>query len=215
MELWTLGELAERVEAALADYPGQANGRVRAVPDQRAIRWYTTTGLVDRPTEMRGRTAMYSHRHLLQLVAIKRRQAQGHTLAQIQQELSGAPNETLHPIAALPEPPTTAQSPTRTTAADATPPAESRAGHPGTAPHPSNVRPRFWTDRTPIAPATQGDGVSVGAVGAVRVAEGVVLVLEQAVGSIPDPTRLATAAAPLIAELTRQGLLPNPSGDES
>ncbi|MDX6262798.1 MAG: hypothetical protein QOH84_4486, partial [Kribbellaceae bacterium] len=73
MELWTLGELAERVEAALADYPGQANGRVRAVPDQRAIRWYTTTGMVDRPAEMRGRTALYGRRHLLQLVAIKRR----------------------------------------------------------------------------------------------------------------------------------------------
>ncbi|MDX6281907.1 MAG: hypothetical protein QOH03_2978, partial [Kribbellaceae bacterium] len=28
MELWTLGELAGRVEAALADYPGQVNGRV-------------------------------------------------------------------------------------------------------------------------------------------------------------------------------------------
>lgn len=102
MELWTLGELAERVEAALADYPSQANGRVRAVPDQRTIRWYTTTGLVDRPTEMRGRTALYSHRHLLQLVAIKRRQSQGQTIAQIQSELAGATNQALEPIAALP-----------------------------------------------------------------------------------------------------------------
>ncbi|WP_343970541.1 MerR family transcriptional regulator, partial [Kribbella koreensis] len=104
MELWTLSELAERVEAALTDYPGQANGRVRPVPDQRAIRWYTTTGLIDRPTEMRGRTALYGRRHLLQLVAIKRRQSQGHTLAQIQSELAGAPNQTLEPIAALPNP---------------------------------------------------------------------------------------------------------------
>jgi len=37
---WTLDELAERVDAALAvDYPGQSSGRVRDVPDRRAIRW--------------------------------------------------------------------------------------------------------------------------------------------------------------------------------
>src|SRR5918993_371241 len=34
---WTLDELAERVDAALAvGYAGQSNGRVRAVPDRRA-----------------------------------------------------------------------------------------------------------------------------------------------------------------------------------
>ena len=48
---WTLDELVARVSAALgaADYPGAPNGRVREVPDRRAIRWYTTIGLLDRP----------------------------------------------------------------------------------------------------------------------------------------------------------------------
>ena len=70
---WTLDELAERVETALAvDYHGQPSGRVRAVPDRRAIRWYTTIGLIDRPVAHRGRTALYGPRHLLQLVAVKR-----------------------------------------------------------------------------------------------------------------------------------------------
>ena len=85
--MWTLDELVERVGAALAaEYPGAPNGRVRDVPDRRAIRWYTTIGLVDRPLGMRGRTALYGPRHLQQLVAIKRWQAQGRSLSQIQAE---------------------------------------------------------------------------------------------------------------------------------
>src|SRR6186997_3189427 len=83
--MWTMDELVERVREALAaEYPGAPNGRVRDVPDRRAIRWYTTIGLVDRPLGMRGRTALYGPRHLQQLVAIKRWQAQGRSLSQIQ-----------------------------------------------------------------------------------------------------------------------------------
>jgi DNA-binding transcriptional MerR regulator len=100
---WTLDELAERVEAALAvDYQGQASGRVRAVPDRRAIRWYTTIGLVDRPAAHRGRTALYGPRHLLQLVAVKRLQARGLPLVSIQQELAGATDTQLARVARLP-----------------------------------------------------------------------------------------------------------------
>ncbi len=71
------------------DYAGQANGRVREVPDQRTIRYYTTLGLIDRPAEMRGRTALYGVRHLLQLVAIKRLQTHGLSLAEIQTRVVG------------------------------------------------------------------------------------------------------------------------------
>jgi MerR HTH family regulatory protein len=100
---WTLDELSERVDAALSvDYDGQPSGRVRLVPDRRSIRWYTTIGLVDRPAAHRGRTAMYGHRHLLQLVAIKRLQARGLPLVAIQAELAGATDAQLATIARLP-----------------------------------------------------------------------------------------------------------------
>ncbi|MFD0522755.1 MerR family transcriptional regulator [Paractinoplanes durhamensis] len=83
--MWTMEELVDRVRQALeAEYPGAPNGRVRDVPDRRAIRWYSTIGLVDRPLGMRGRTALYGPRHLQQLVAIKRWQAEGRSLAEIQ-----------------------------------------------------------------------------------------------------------------------------------
>ena len=101
---WTLDELAERVDTALAvDYSGPPSGRVRAVPDRRAIRWYTTIGLVDRPVAHRGRTALYGPRHLLQLVAVKRLQARGLPLVAIQQELAGATESQLARVARLPE----------------------------------------------------------------------------------------------------------------
>ncbi|GIE83480.1 hypothetical protein Aph02nite_94300 [Actinoplanes philippinensis] len=97
-------QLVERVSAALAaEYPGAPNGRVREVPDRRSIRWYTTIGLVDRPLGTRGRTVLYGPRHLLQLVAIKRRQAAGRTLAEIQEELGGASEETLAAVARVPD----------------------------------------------------------------------------------------------------------------
>jgi hypothetical protein len=80
---WNLDELAERVDAALAvDYRGQSSGRVRDVPDRRAIRWYTTIGLI---------------------VAVKRLQAEGLPLVAIQQELAGATNSQLARVARLPE----------------------------------------------------------------------------------------------------------------
>jgi DNA-binding transcriptional MerR regulator len=101
---WTLDELAERVETALAvDYHGPVSGRVRAVPDRRAIRWYTTIGLIDRPATHHGRTALYGPRHLLQLVAVKRLQARGLPLVSIQQELAGATDTQLARVARLPE----------------------------------------------------------------------------------------------------------------
>ena len=100
---WTLDELAERVDGALAvDYAGPPSARVRAVPDRRAIRWYTTIGLIDRPVAHQGRTALYGPRHLLQLVAVKRLQASGLPLVAIQRELAGATDTQLARVARLP-----------------------------------------------------------------------------------------------------------------
>jgi DNA-binding transcriptional MerR regulator len=101
--LWTLDELsAQVVQALMVDYPGQVNGQVREVPDIRTIRFYTTRGLIDRPAQMHGRTALYGERHLLQLVAIKRLQAKGLTLAEIQKQVGGQSNRKLRELARLP-----------------------------------------------------------------------------------------------------------------
>lgn len=84
-ELWTLGELVEEASARIAALPAPKNGQVRPVPDDRTIRYYATLGLLDRPLAMRGRTALYGRRHLAQVVAIKRLQSTGRSLAEIQE----------------------------------------------------------------------------------------------------------------------------------
>ena len=105
-DTWTIAELADRAAAALAaDASAQVSGRVRDLPNERLIRWYTTIGLIDPPLGRRGRTALYGPRHLLQLVAVKRRQASGASIAEIQVELAAATDADLARIAALPHPP--------------------------------------------------------------------------------------------------------------
>jgi len=95
-ELYTLEQLSERVADLLAeDYDGQRSGRVRELPNGRTIRWYTTIGLVDRPLATRGRVALYGHRHALQLAAIKKLQADGLALAEVQERLVGASDDEL------------------------------------------------------------------------------------------------------------------------
>jgi DNA-binding transcriptional MerR regulator len=124
---WTILELAELAADALAAAPPtgasaeartgssgrggtpsgaapvRANGRVRDVPNERLVRWYVTVGLVDPPLSRRGRVAQYGRRHLLQLVAVKRRQAEGRSLAEIQAELAGATDEALAAAARIPD----------------------------------------------------------------------------------------------------------------
>ena len=100
---WRIAELQYAVEMALrdAEYNGQSSARVQSVPDTRAIRYYTTLGILDRAAEMRGRTAFYDRRHVLQLVTIKRLQAEGMKLSEIQQKLTGLSNRKLMGIAKL------------------------------------------------------------------------------------------------------------------
>lgn len=202
--MWTIDELVERVRTALAaEYPGAPNGRVRDLPDRRAIRWYTTTGLVDRPS-MRGRTAFYDERHLLQLVALKRRQAAGRTLAEIQAELTGATDRMLLDIARIP--------------AGQVVIAEDFARHDPAAP----VRPRFWAERGAGAPPVAVAGPGAGrarpeAVPLAGIALGGGAVLLVPGSPAPDDhLAIADAARPLFDLLAARGLLhPDPPHPEA
>lgn len=86
----TLPEVVGSIPALLSrDYDGVRNGRVRDLPDVRTIRWYQSLGVLDRPTEFRGRAALYGRRHLLQIAVIKKLQASGLSLEEIQGGLPG------------------------------------------------------------------------------------------------------------------------------
>ena len=223
---WTLDELAERVDAALAvGYAGQSSGRVRAVPDRRAIRWYTTIGLIDRPVAHRGRTALYGPRHLLQLVAVKRLQAKGLPLVAIQQELAGATDTQLArvahpapasaaPLAALAASGGGPQSSPDALAAQVT--AARRPGVGGRA-----RRGGFWREQpaafaaaaVPVAPAAAGPAAVVATLRGVRLGEGTTLLLEPGRElDAADLHAILDAARPLLAVLRERGLGPRPEG---
>src|SRR5262245_50794836 len=150
---WKIAELAELAAGVLAagDQPdgrlARANGRVRDVPNERLIRWYVTVGLLDPPLSRRGRVAWYGPRHLLQLVAIKRRQAEGRSLAEIQAELAGATNASLAGVARVPDAVLAAGAVVAragaAAAADATGPAASAARAPAPAARPARAPGRL------------------------------------------------------------------------
>jgi hypothetical protein len=219
--MWTMEELLERVREALAaEYPGAPNGRVRELPDRRAVRWYTTTGLVDRAVAMRGRTALYGPRHLLQIVAVKRRQADGHSLATIQAELAGATDAELAELARVPvallhtgEPPVAARPRFWAAAPAAEPQAAGRETGGAALAEESRTAGRSQQTEAAATPAEQSLAPAEGPgptgrsreVGAVALGDGVFLLLP----ARPDATDLedlTDAAQPLIDLLKARGL---------
>ncbi|MFG1944658.1 helix-turn-helix domain-containing protein [Nonomuraea sp. NPDC048826] len=238
-DTWTIGELAERAADALRAHAQPLNGRVREVPGERLIRWYTTIGLVDPPLTRRGRIARYGRRHLLQLVAVKRLQAEGMSIADIQAALTGAEDAALEAAARLPGAPDPAEAPRPA----APPVAYQGDGQPA-------PRARFWADRPvpeadrsvgkadrsvgkadrpvlkadtsvpkadrsvpevdrPVPEAVrEGGREAPGAVHGVRLAAGVMLVLD-GTGRVPaddDVRAVLAAAGPLLAVLEERGL---------
>ncbi|WP_238019277.1 MerR family transcriptional regulator [Dactylosporangium sp. AC04546] len=214
---WTLDELTARVAAALGGsaYAGAPNGRVRDVPDSRAIRWYTTIGLVDRPA-MRGRTALYGPRHLLQLVAVKRRQSEGRKIADIQAELADAPDETLREIARLPEADTDSVNDSVSEASGgpvrrrfwAEPPGPASRRNPPAQPSPASP-PVPVPVPVPEPDPPREAGTAGPLMTGVPLGGGAVLLLPGPLGAA-DAAAVRAAAGPLIDQLMAFGLLPRP-----
>ena len=84
---WGLRDLAA-LAAGVLDASGvvPVNAAARARPSERTIRFYVARGLVS-PPDGRGTAAVYSYRHLLQVLAIKLRQMEGATLEALTREL--------------------------------------------------------------------------------------------------------------------------------
>ena len=208
---WTIAELGRKVADALATtgYEGPANGQVRAVPNERSIRYYTTLGLLDRPVEIRGRTALYGPRHLMQLVAIKRLQARGHSLAEVQAMLAGASQRKLARIADVPRAVWAGDESGELEAGDT-----SREAGAGAAPAAATpARTRFWDEVPADAGEVPADADEVPAAAPVLLASmalapGVTLLFQP--GRSPDATdaeALRRAAAQLLDELEARGLV--------
>jgi len=199
-ELWTIEELGAQAALALADYGGAPNARIRDVPALRTIRYYTTLGLLDRPAQMQGRTALYGRKHLLQLVAIKRLQTQALSLTEIQQRLLGKSEKELESVAQV-----------STKQGKAT-----RRGFwkreeeptPGPAEEPSPPPVRSQREEALSAPAASLHGVPLG--------ENVVLLFAPLRAVTPeDVEALQAAAGPVLKYLEKRRLLAPPPRKET
>jgi MerR HTH family regulatory protein len=86
---WGLRDLTA-LSGGILDASGvvPVNAAARARPSERTIRFYVARGLVS-PPEGRGTAAVYSYRHLLQVLAIKLRQMEGATLEAMSREFAG------------------------------------------------------------------------------------------------------------------------------
>ena len=208
---WPLDELTSRVAAALAhQYRSGAvdlrNGQVTEVPNGRTIRYYATIGLLDRPYTT-GRTVRYGRRHLLQLVAIKRLQAQGLPLADVQQRLQALDARALEELAALP-----ADDDIAALAAEVHGPAEkveSRRDRSFWSAEPDAPTPSTFNVRSSSSPATE----TAVPVAGIHVAGGVTLSFPttRPLGE-DDLEALRAALGPVVLVLRGKGLLPEPEG---
>lgn len=190
-ETWTLPELVAEAASWIATLPAPKNGQVRAVPDERTIRYYAAQGLLDRPAAMRGRTALYNRRHLAQVIAIKRLQSAGHSLAAIQEMWPTLDDVTLARLTGVALP------------------AKTRA-----------ARTEFWKREAPkdSAPAAVQAPAAAAPIAPVEVrvelAPGVHVAIalpEGASITSADVHALRAAAAPFVAELANRGLT-SPAG---
>lgn len=187
-ESWTLPELVAEAASWIATLPPPKNGQVRAVPDERTVRYYVALGLLDRPAAMRGRTAIYGKRHLAQVIAIKRLQSAGHSLADIQAMWPTLDDLTLGRLTGV----TLPRSPAGALAVRA-PAVRQEFWKKAPAPSVSSPKPAG------AAPVEVRIELAPGAVVTVALPEGASL-------TSADVHALRVAAAPFVAELAKRGL---------
>jgi len=204
--LWTLEELGHHVARALAASPAPSvSGQVSEVPTERTIRYYGTLGLLDPAVERRGLRALYGRRHLLQLVAIKRLQAGGLSLREVQERLLGLTSAKLEAIAQLPELDTAPTLARRQTALSFEAPSRRRTDFWAARPAQLEFRSGAATVRSELPVP----GAQLELFQGVRLTEAVTLLLSSPRTLTPeDIEAIRVAAGPLLTTVSARGLLP-------
>src|ERR1044071_2133061 len=83
--------LAEEAARILAESGAarQGRGTVTELPDERTVRYYRTEGLIPPAEEKQGTASVFGFRHLLQLLVVKKLQAEGLPIRAIRELVTG------------------------------------------------------------------------------------------------------------------------------
>jgi DNA-binding transcriptional MerR regulator len=76
----------------------QARGTVTSVPDERTIRYYLAEGLIQTPGEKQGTASVFSYLNLLQLLTVKKLQAEHLPIRKIRELVSGKSEQELETL---------------------------------------------------------------------------------------------------------------------
>jgi len=83
-------QLADEAARLISRFvPRQERGSVAELPDERMVRYYSAEGLISAPEGKQGAAAVYGYEHLLQLVVIKRLQAEHLPIRKIKELVEG------------------------------------------------------------------------------------------------------------------------------
>ena len=100
----TIDDLVSLLDEVLPRIVGpQEDNKVTEIPTVRTIRYYISSGLVDKAIDYKGSAAIYGYRHLLQLVAIKHLQANNFQIKKIGEIIQGLTNEELEGLLVSPQ----------------------------------------------------------------------------------------------------------------
>src|SRR5215510_7241451 len=76
----------------------QARGTVTSVPDERTIRYYMAEGLIQTPGEKHGTASLFSYLNLLQLLTVKKLQAEHLPIRKIRELVAGKSEQELETL---------------------------------------------------------------------------------------------------------------------
>ena len=94
-----LPEFARVGEQTLAEMGlEQARGTVTSVPDERTIRYYMAEGLVQTPEEKQGTASVFGYVNLLQLLTVKKLQAEHLPIRKIRELVAGKSEQELETL---------------------------------------------------------------------------------------------------------------------
>jgi DNA-binding transcriptional MerR regulator len=79
----------------------QARGTVTSVPDERTIRYYMAEGLIQTPGERQGTASVFTYLNLLQLLTVKKLQAEHLPIRKIRELVGGKSEQELETLLGL------------------------------------------------------------------------------------------------------------------